>query len=262
MIEIFQPQFKLSTTMISLRSPSPRKAMEGEKRTVESLRELKTLEFATGRRVAEEALIQAGWSSESNASASGPSASLIRPAVGKFPDRSPEWPPGFVGSITHSDHWIWVVASKDLNFLAVGVDTEVLVNSDRAQRLCPMIGLSDEWAVLRDAGFTEPQAFTVLFSAKEAIYKMWYPLMKTHWDFKEIVLECVECEGRDTSHPRGYYGRLLFRTMAKSATNIRQALETRNVAWRNSSNLMTANFQLDSSDVFALAALGIPREPT
>ena len=54
----------------------------------------------------------------------------ITEEVGVAQDRSPIWPDGFVGSISHSDRWVWAAVAKSEDRPAIGIDTETVVSSE------------------------------------------------------------------------------------------------------------------------------------
>ena len=110
-------------------------------------------------------------------------------AVGVNQDRSPNWPDGFVGSISHSDHWTWTAIGRDSDLQSIGIDTEILVDETTAHELRDEIATDQEWAAVEGVGLNFRQAFTVVFSAKEAFYKCWYPMTKRFLEFRHAVVD-------------------------------------------------------------------------
>lgn len=108
-------------------------------------------EFLAGRLCAALALRQAGMAE----------------AVGQS-GRAPVWPDGVAGSITHSRDR--AIAAVSTHYAGVGVDCEALVPDDRAFALCSAIFTETE-AQLRPAALPFGVFFTLVFSAKEALYK-------------------------------------------------------------------------------------------
>lgn len=100
----------------------------------------------------------------------------------------PCWPPGVVGSITHCDGYRASAVAMVADYLAVGIDAE------------PHLPLPD--GLLTDiAGAEEIASITrltevspgihwqrLLFSAKEAVYKAWFPLTKVQLGFHDAIL--------------------------------------------------------------------------
>ena len=92
---------------------------------------------------------------------------------------APQWPPGFVGSITHTASWTAAVACRQgwrAGIRSIGLDAE------DAAPLPP--GVLEVVASRRERGDVHRLTTadpgtpwdTVLFTAKEATYKAWYPL--------------------------------------------------------------------------------------
>jgi 4'-phosphopantetheinyl transferase EntD len=109
--------------------------------------------------------------------------------VGVNPDRSPKWPDRFVGSISHSENWIWAgVASSD-DVRSIGVDTEAIVSKETRNQIQQEIATPDEWSIAAAAGLTQEETFSLVFSAKEACYKCWYPLRREYFGFDQAVIE-------------------------------------------------------------------------
>lgn len=150
--------------------------------------------FRSGRLAAYMALHKAGFSapienSELNANDHVDSISddYRISVVGKNPDRSPCWPAGFVGSISHSDNWVLAAAAKSSDYQSLGIDSEIMVAERLAKDLQPNIGTPSEWKLLDDAGIKLTSAFTLLFSAKESFYKCWYPLKRKFMEHLDVA---------------------------------------------------------------------------
>jgi 4'-phosphopantetheinyl transferase EntD len=101
-------------------------------------------------------------------------------------DRSPEWPKGIAGSISHCEDLCMACASTEAR--AIGLDVEPA--SDLAEDLWDTILLPAE----RDAvlASTAPgQTAKLIFSAKEAAYKAQYPLSETLFGFHDLGIQLV-----------------------------------------------------------------------
>jgi 4'-phosphopantetheinyl transferase EntD len=96
--------------------------------------------------------------------------------------RAPVWPDGVVGSITHSEGFCAAAVAHGSEFAAVGIDAEGLrplpVGVSRlVVRPAELCGLPSE--ISWDA---------VAFSAKEAVFKAWFPLTGKWLDFLDVEL--------------------------------------------------------------------------
>lgn len=129
-------------------------------------------EFAAGRMCARAALTELGVAAD-------------RP-LGSAEDRSPLWPNGVIGSISHTgDYCIAVVARADAPARGIGVDAEQLGRvTDNLHRT---IFTTTERAWLdRLPGAERADAATTLFSGKEAFYKAQHPLTRSWVGFKDV----------------------------------------------------------------------------
>lgn len=130
-------------------------------------------EFLAGRCCAREALQKLGV-----APASLPSNS----------DRTPSWPAGVVGSITHStDHCAAAVAHAS-QFASLGIDLEEVNRFD--QKLLPLICTERELRNLSVLSAAEQRTIgTILFSAKESVYKCQYMLTRQWLGFLSVEID-------------------------------------------------------------------------
>lgn len=126
-------------------------------------------EFATARRLARRALHQLG----------GPVGPLV-----PRPDRSPVWPRGFVGSITHTRAYCAVAVGKADQRSSIGLDIEEVDRvTEKLERLIVLPGEVEAWvATGRDRNATR----ALLFSAKEAFYKYQHPLTGRLLGFHDV----------------------------------------------------------------------------
>lgn len=112
-------------------------------------------EFAAGRVCARRALAELGFES----------LPLPRGA-----DRSPVWPAGVAGSITHTDGYCGAAVAWRRQVLGIGIDAEIIgrLNDDMQRLICT----PDEYRRLAQMdGSGRQEAAAVVFSAKEAFFK-------------------------------------------------------------------------------------------
>jgi 4'-phosphopantetheinyl transferase EntD len=109
-------------------------------------------------------------------------------------DRSPHWPPGVVGSITHTQGFCGAVAAGASAVRGIGVDAEIIgrVTPD----LDRLLLTADERAFLSalDAS-SRARAATIFFSAKEAFYKCQYAITGQWLDFQDASLRVSNADG-------------------------------------------------------------------
>jgi 4'-phosphopantetheinyl transferase EntD len=121
------------------------------------------------------------------------------------PRREPLWPDGIVGSLTHCSGYRAAAVARRSDFASLGIDAEpdeVLAVDVAAQVALP---------VERDALRRLPDDVCwarVVFSAKESIYKAWYPLARRWLGFEDALVHLCPDSGGDPS-AGGFIGRLL-----------------------------------------------------
>ena len=113
------------------------------------------------------------------------------PHVGRGPVGAPIWPAGIVGSITHCAGYCGAAVASSYDVAALGIDAEVIqAIDDIAPRVCS----PEEMAALpRLAGV---DASLVVFSAKEATFKAWFPLTTRALSFHDLA---VSLDARTTT---------------------------------------------------------------
>lgn len=127
-------------------------------------------EFTTARVCAREALRQLGASAE---------------AVPVGERRAPVWPDGVVGSITHCAGYRAAAVAWRSAVRTVGIDAEV--HDALPDGVLDAVSDAGERAVL--ASLPPGVCWDrVLFSAKEAVYKAWYPLARRWLGFGDVAL--------------------------------------------------------------------------
>jgi 4'-phosphopantetheinyl transferase EntD len=96
---------------------------------------------------------------------------------------APEWPPGVVGSITHCPGYRAAAVARAADAVALGIDAEP--DSPLPGDVLPLVSSAVERAGLADLAQTHPDVTwdRLLFSAKESVYKAWFPLQRTFLDF-------------------------------------------------------------------------------
>jgi len=102
--------------------------------------------------------------------------------VGRHPDRSPIWPQGTVGSISHCQHLAVAAAASQASLLGLGVDVEEA--ADLAAELRTILFTAKELAML--TGSNDDRLAGILFSLKESAFKCWYPTSRTFLDYTDV----------------------------------------------------------------------------
>ncbi len=101
-------------------------------------------------------------------------------------DRSPRWPEGMIGSITHSHGIAEVLVANAGLWLTVGLETEQWVNPERASRLEKELFTDYERQQLNlMTPLQRANRLTLIFSAKESLFKALYPLTGKRFYFHD-----------------------------------------------------------------------------
>jgi 4'-phosphopantetheinyl transferase EntD len=151
---------------------------EEEKILSEHVSEKRRKEFVLGRRACHLALSQIGF---------------LKPVL-KGERGEPLWPSGVLGSISHCDDFAAVAVVPQHKYKAVGLDIEKTTR-DIDIDLIELISDPSEKILCGNS----KQFVIELFSAKEAIYKALFPLVKNYIDFRDVTLK---------QNTNGFEGRL------------------------------------------------------
>jgi len=108
-------------------------------------------------------------------------------------DRSPAWPTGIHGSITHGKGWAAAVVAADGDSHGLGLDQERLLDDERAERLAGEILTPAELQRLDRNQLS--LAVTLTFSLKESLFKTLYPLTRQRFYFEHAELLEWSCDG-------------------------------------------------------------------
>lgn len=98
----------------------------------------------------------------------------------------PQWPAGIVGSMTHCDGYRAALLARVTDQLTVGIDAEP--DAPLPEGVLESIALPREaaWVGARVPG--DVHRGRLLFSAKECVYKAWFPMMGSELDFADAEI--------------------------------------------------------------------------
>lgn len=104
----------------------------------------------------------------------------------------PQWPSGLVGSMTHCAGYRAAALAPTSELLSLGIDGEP--NEPVPGRVFDLISLPDErdhlagLDAVASGGWPGIAADRLLFSAKESVFKAWYPLTGRELEFSEATV--------------------------------------------------------------------------
>lgn len=150
----------------------PRSLYPEEKKFVQGAVAKRKREFTTGRWCAREALGKLGAE------------------IGPIPvskNRDPIWPIGIVGSISHTEGWCGAAVGWKEEVIGIGLDIEHACAV--YENLWPYVCTHNELLLLKSVTVADRVSLaTLIFSAKECLYKCQYPVTKQWIGFKDIEI--------------------------------------------------------------------------
>ena len=138
---------------------------ESEALAVVNSVEKRRREFSTGRWLAHRALSQLGTD-----------LSDLLPG----PTRAPQWPDSTVGSLAHTDQYAITAVAQKKDIIGLGIDIEH-ENGVEPNMIEKLLTRSERDGI-------NDQDPTLIFSAKESVYKLIYPIVGGFVDFQEVEI--------------------------------------------------------------------------
>jgi 4'-phosphopantetheinyl transferase EntD len=126
-------------------------------------------EFTTGRACARRALAELGV----------PPAAILSGV-----QREPLWPDGVVGSITHCAGFRAAAVGRAAQYRTIGIDAEP--DEPLPDGILALVSLPVERSQLKHA--VDVHLDRVLFSAKESVYKAWFPVARRWLAFDQAII--------------------------------------------------------------------------
>ncbi len=118
--------------------------------------------------------------------------------IGQNSDLTPKWPTDIVGSITHTSSFVAAVVAPRSQFGSIGLNSEKIFSQVTARNLWQVVLTkreiaSFEWKYKRN--FSPETYVSLIFSAKEAVYKCFYPVKRFRLHYQDIMIEPLITEG-------------------------------------------------------------------
>lgn len=103
-------------------------------------------------------------------------------------DGAPQWPVGVVGSMTHCARYRAAVVARARELCGVGIDAEA--HAALPSEVLDLVLRDEERARLLALSDARPDLHwdRILFCAKEAVYKAWFPLTRRWLDFADVSI--------------------------------------------------------------------------
>lgn len=117
------------------------------------------------------------------------------------PDREPLWPDGVIGSLTHCQGYRAAAVTNSVEEIAaIGIDAEPDI--PLPEEVLEYVSRATERDGLASVSHVDVNLGRLLFSAKESVYKAWFPLMRRWLGFGEVEVELDLEAGEFTAHFR------------------------------------------------------------
>ncbi|MFB7512135.1 4'-phosphopantetheinyl transferase [Streptomyces sp. NPDC056144] len=102
---------------------------------------------------------------------------------------APRWPEGIAGSMTHCVGYRAAAVARTADVASLGIDAEP-AEATLPDGVLPVISLPEERRHLDELAVGAPRMpwGRLLFSAKESVFKTWYPLTGRELDFEEAMI--------------------------------------------------------------------------
>lgn len=106
---------------------------------------------------------------------------------------APRWADGVVGSMTHCQGYRAAAVARASDLLGLGIDAEA--RAPLPSGVLELIASPAERSMLAALGEREPAMpwGILLFSAKESVYKTWFPLARRWLGFDEAHIDIQRC---------------------------------------------------------------------
>ncbi|SHH83548.1 4'-phosphopantetheinyl transferase family protein [Bradyrhizobium erythrophlei] len=107
-------------------------------------------------------------------------------------DRAPIWPDGVVGSITHTGDFAAAAVAWAADVAALGIDSEQIIDPAMTADIAD-ICMVDEATLFKAAhGRSFCEFCTLVFSAKESVFKCLFPLTRKFLEFSDVRITSID----------------------------------------------------------------------
>jgi 4'-phosphopantetheinyl transferase EntD len=171
MAQMLREILPVSIVVIERHGPHIGALLPQERDAIAGAMPQRAAEFAAGRALAREALQVLEY----------PPLPVLR-----GPAREPLWPDGVVGSITHCRDYCAAAVAHSRQFSGLGIDAEV--NAPIGNDVLSVVAHADEIRMLPAVHSLGVHWDRLLFSAKESLAKLWYPLAKKWLGFDQAAI--------------------------------------------------------------------------
>ena len=153
----------------------------------------KKAHFLGGRYCAHQALSMMKNNSSEICSANEKEQAELIP-IKKNEQGAPIWPEGVIGSITHTENFIGAVVESSDNLRGIGIDTEKILGPQSVVMVESLVATDEEKR--KSLSFDPFEYFTLIYSAKESIFKCLNPIIQKYIEFHDVTIETVSFDSK------------------------------------------------------------------
>lgn len=105
--------------------------------------------------------------------------------------RAPVWPDGVLGSITHTGNTALCAVAFKSQISFLGIDLENWIRTETASEISSMIVNKVERQLLSQLDLKYSKALSLVFSAKESLFKALYPSVGDYFGFEAVEIVAI-----------------------------------------------------------------------
>ncbi|RXF01361.1 4'-phosphopantetheinyl transferase superfamily protein [Pseudoalteromonas sp. PS5] len=109
-------------------------------------------------------------------------------------NRQPIWPEGLLGSISHVDTSAICAAAIESEYEYLGIDIEHWMKEDISNEIRDLVISQEEELAFKHSNFNDSDLVTLLFSAKESLFKAIYKYVEKYFGFDAAKLVMLDTE--------------------------------------------------------------------
>lgn len=132
------------------------------------------IDYLAGRLCARQALSKLGLNEQGSIAAGS--------------NRIPQWPEGYLGAITHTKGYAAAIVGLRSHWLGLGIDAEVIVGESKPSLIRHVCRSGEYERLLQGSTKNDDFLFTLIFSAKESLFKALYPVVQNYFGFQAAQL--------------------------------------------------------------------------
>ena len=102
--------------------------------------------------------------------------------------QAPIWPDGVVGSITHAGGFAAAAVARAADIAGLGIDSEQIIDPTAAHDIADICMVDEAGLFKAVHGRSFCEFCTLVFSAKEAVFKCLFPLTRKFFEFSDVQI--------------------------------------------------------------------------